>query len=397
MNSHPTRPTISIDSQDSRYSRLEMIPWWDQAKLKAAKIVVVGAGALGNEIIKNLALLGVGNILIIDFDQIEASNLSRSILYKESDEGCYKAHSAAETARRVNPECQIYSLNADVTWEVGLGIFRWADVVIGGLDNREARLAVNRACWKANRPWVDGATESFQGVARVFTPPNGVCYECTLSEQDFKFMEARNSCGFLAGEAYRTGSVPTTPTTSSVIAGIEVQEAIKLLHPDSGLSGLAGRGFFFDGGSYDCFTIEYTYRDDCLSHETYCNIIESSFSSEKNTLADVMDLAKSHLGGPITVDLPCEMVEELHCGTCGSTRKFYRLLNAVEPQEALCESCRSVMVPNVVGQCTQESPFASTPLALLGFGIMDIIPARSGDKEVEIEISHDRKTVFGVD
>jgi hypothetical protein len=185
-----------------------------------------------------------------------------------------------------------------------------------GLDNREARLAVNKACWKVNRPWVDGATEGLQGVARVFVPPDGVCYECTLGEQDQRIMAFRDSCGFFGREAYRQGHTPTTPTTSAVIAGVQVQEAIKLLHAP-GLVGakdwehkpvaleqgsssqsfaptvtpaasLVGKGFFFDGDSYDCFTIDYTRREDCLSHETFENVIETDLASDTATLADVM-------------------------------------------------------------------------------------------------------------
>lgn len=395
MNIRPTRPVISVDSQEDRYTRLQMIPWWEQERLRQAKVMVVGAGALGNEIIKNLALLGVGNILIIDFDSIEVSNLSRSILYREADEGTSKAHSAAVAARSINPDCNIYSINADITWQVGLGVFRWADVVIGGLDNREARLAVNRACWKVNRPWVDGATESFQGIARVFVPPHGACYECTLSEQDFVMMEARNSCGFLAGEAYRRGSVPTTPTTSAVIAGIQVQEAVKLLHQDACLPGLQGKGFFFDGGSYDCFTIEYVRKDDCLSHETYDNIVETSMSSSKNTLADVLSIAKEITGDKTVIDLPDDMVVELCCGSCGFNKELFRLIKTVDIRQATCERCGLTMVPEVVGQCDTESLFKNVPLSDLGFGVMDIVPVRSDQYEVQIEISGDASVVFG--
>jgi molybdopterin/thiamine biosynthesis adenylyltransferase len=76
----PNSNAISIETEEDRYSRLRIIPWWNQDVLSRSKVMVVGAGALGNEIIKNLALLGLGNILIVDFDCIEMSNFSRSIL-----------------------------------------------------------------------------------------------------------------------------------------------------------------------------------------------------------------------------------------------------------------------------------------------------------------------------
>src|ERR1700710_2812493 len=83
---------------DDRYSRLRLIPWWRQERLAAAKVLVVGAGALGNEVIKNLALLGIGTTYLIDLDDVEPSNLSRSVLFRQADGGRPKAVVAAERA-----------------------------------------------------------------------------------------------------------------------------------------------------------------------------------------------------------------------------------------------------------------------------------------------------------
>lgn len=389
---HSDREPINLE--EDRYSRLRMIEWWDQDLLRKSKVVVVGAGALGNEILKNLAMLGIGNILIIDFDSIETSNLSRSVLYRSADDGASKAHTAAKAVRDLNPDCRVYALNADVCSQVGCGVYRWADVVICGLDSRQARMAVNAACWKVNIPWVDGATESFQGIARVFRPPDGVCYECTLGENDMKLLNVRNSCGFLAREAVRRGRTPTTPTTSAVIAGVQVQEAIKLLHsPD--LCSLIGRGFFFDGNSYDCFTIDYVRRDDCLSHDTFESIVETDLSSQTATLEDVMHIAQSHLGGEIVLDMPGEMITELHCGTCNRREPFFRLLGAVDEREAVCPVCGALRVPDVVTECEPDAPFASIPLAQLGFGALEVIAARNDKRNIGIEITMDRKALFG--
>ena len=92
------------DFEEDRYSRLRLIPWWDQERLKNATIMVVGAGAIGNELIKNLALLGIGRILIFDMDAIESTNLTRSVLYRAGDVGRYKAEVAAERAMEINPD-----------------------------------------------------------------------------------------------------------------------------------------------------------------------------------------------------------------------------------------------------------------------------------------------------
>ena len=208
-------------------------------------------------------------------------------------------------------------------------------------------------------------------------------------------MSVRNSCGFLAREAYRQGRTPTTPTTAAVIAGIEVQEAVKLLHSEADLPNLVGKGFYFDGNTYDCFTIDYVHRDDCLSHETFGNIVNSDLRSDLASLEDVLALAREALGGDPVIELPCEMVTDVHCNHCGETRPLNRLITKVTGADAACLSCGNEMVPEVVSECARGSDFGRMPLAQLGFGVLEIITARSGEDEVQIEISRDSETVFG--
>jgi molybdopterin-synthase adenylyltransferase len=146
---------------DDRYARLRLIPWWDQPRLLRARILVVGAGALGNEVLKNLALVGVGRIYVIDFDRVEAANLTRSVLFRARDRGRPKAEVAAEAVRDLNPDVRVTACCGNVLTDVGLGMFRDADVVIGCLDNREARLWVNRCCWKTARlGWTEASRRS---------------------------------------------------------------------------------------------------------------------------------------------------------------------------------------------------------------------------------------------
>src|SRR3954463_1414037 len=123
----PIRVSLD-DAGDDRFGRFRLIGWWDQARLARAKVLVIGAGALGNEIVKNLALLGVGNVLIVDMDRIENSNLSRSILYRATDNGTYKAQAAARAARDVYPDIRSHALVANAVYDIGLGVYRWADV-----------------------------------------------------------------------------------------------------------------------------------------------------------------------------------------------------------------------------------------------------------------------------
>ncbi|MGH9521858.1 MAG: HesA/MoeB/ThiF family protein, partial [Terriglobales bacterium] len=214
---------IEIPAED-RYSRLRLITWWEQEKISAARVLVVGAGALGNEILKNLALLGFRSVVIVDLDTVDVTNLSRSVLFTETNIGTPKATAAAAAMRRISSAVSALPLTANILSQVGLGIFDWADVVLGGLDNREARLWLNRACWRMNKPFVDGGIEGINGVARVFLPGQPPCYECTLGEIDWQILQHRLACNLLTRAEIESGKVPTTPTIASIIGGIQVQE-----------------------------------------------------------------------------------------------------------------------------------------------------------------------------
>ena len=259
-------PEIHRIDDDDRYASLRLIPWWRQDKLAAARVLVVGAGALGNEVVKNLALMGVGTVLIIDMDTIEPSNLSRSVLFRASDGGKPKAEVAAARAREINPEVRFVPIVGNVIDDLGLGVFRDVDVVIGCLDNREARLWVNRQCWKVGTPWVDSGIQEIQGVVKVFVPPDSACYECAMTARDYQLLNVRYSCPMLRRDEILAGKVPTAPTIASMMAALEVQEALKLIH---GLPVAAGSALVFNGVTNQFYSTQLPHRGDCLSHETY--------------------------------------------------------------------------------------------------------------------------------
>src|SRR5438094_3531488 len=123
--------TLKLDPQaaEGRFARFELISWWDQQRLARAKIVVIGAGALGNEILKNLALLGVGNVFLADLDTVANSNLSRSVLFRAEDCGRPKVEVAARRAREIYPGMTVRPFQGNVVYDLGLGVYRWADVI----------------------------------------------------------------------------------------------------------------------------------------------------------------------------------------------------------------------------------------------------------------------------
>jgi molybdopterin/thiamine biosynthesis adenylyltransferase len=378
-------------AEDDRFHRFRLIGWWDQEKLAQAKVLVVGAGALGNEIVKNLALLGVGNILIADMDRIENSNLSRSVLYRESDNGCFKAEVAARVAKEIYPNINVQYFNGNVVYDLGLGIYRWADVVIGGLDNREARLSINRSCWRVNRPWIDGAIEQIQGVARVFAP-DGPCYECTMSETDWRLLQSRRSCNLLSRDEMEHGKTPTTPTISSIIAGVQCQEAVKLLH---GMPTLAGKGWVFAGLTADSYTVEYQRKDDCYSHDTLDEIISLEEGIETMTAASLLEKARSILGPSAELELGRDVLERLDCPKCGKQEILFASLGRVAASKAMCRDCNVRRDVVTFHKIRGNESFIHRPLAQLGVPPFDIILARARDRAIGFEMSGDASKVLG--
>lgn len=383
----------SSDFEEDRYSRLRLIPWWDQERLKNATIMVVGAGAIGNELIKNLALLGIGKILVFDMDAIENTNLTRSVLYRRKDVGRYKAEVAAERAMEMNPDVKAKAFISNIIDDVGLGVFRRMDVVLGGLDNREARLSINQSCYKVNKPWIDGAIEALNGFARVFVPGHGACYECTMTETDWMLINKRKSCALLTHEQMAEGKIPTTPTSSSVIAGIQVQEMLKLLHLDRNLPTLAGKGYVFNGLTHDSYVVEYQEKADCMSHDTYETIIEKPWSVKSITLREALTGIKNDLGENAVIDFDRDIATIASC-KCGCKKELYMPVHKMNGQMLVCPECGETMQFDSIHTINGNEVFLDKTFASIGIPAFHIICGRAGTNVVYYEFSADEADVF---
>jgi adenylyltransferase/sulfurtransferase len=364
---------LFIDEGD-RYSRLRLIPWWRQERLAAARVLVVGAGALGNEVLKNLALLGVGTVFVIDLDDVEPSNLSRSVLFRAEDGGRPKAEVAARRAREINPDITLVPMRGDVITDLGLGLFADVDVVIGCLDNREARLWVNRQCWKVATPWVDAGIQEIQGVVKVFVPPHSACYECAMTERDYHLLNLRYSCPLLRRDQIQEGKVPTAPTIASMMAALEVQEALKLIHE---LPVAAGSALVFNGVTNQFYTTRLPFRDDCLSHESYPQPVELALGHER-TVAELFEAARAFVEGPLFLALERDLVVAIDCPRCGWRAELHRPRTRVSMAEAVCPNCREQGRPELVNVIGEDSPMATFALARVGIPPYDIVRVDGG-------------------
>ncbi len=383
---------IVPDTEHDRYATFGFISWWDQEKLRRATVLVAGAGALGNEVIKNLALLGVGRLLIVDFDTIESANLSRSVLFREGDQGRKKAQVAAEAARQMNPDLQVRWIHGDLTQKLGLGVFRRVEAVIGCLDNREARLFINRACWKVGHPWVDGAMQEMLGEARVFWPGRGACYECTLGPADYQAMNLRYSCSALPRDLVMEGKIPTTPTVAAIIGGLQTQEALKLLH---GMEVRPGTGLVFNGLTNDVYNITYPVKADCLSHQRYTPIEECpDLSAAKTTIGDMLDCVRQRMGKDAVLELDFELLEMFECVHGHPPTQVLQPVERVKESAAVCPICGSSRWPHQTHVIQGTESFLRKTLAEIGIPSLHVLIGRSGDTRRYFELTGDEGTVF---
>ncbi len=378
---------------EDRFARFRLISWWDQERLARARILVIGAGALGNEIVKDLALLGVGRVFVADRDLVENTNLSRSILFRERDCSRPKAVVAAERAREIYPSIQVQAFSGNVVYDLGAGVYRWADVILGGLDNREARVAINQAAARAGKVWIDGAIERLDGVARVFDPATGPCYECTMGENDWKMLEARRSCALLSRDEMELGKVPTTPTTASIIAGIQVQEAIKYLH---GLDGIAGQGFVFDGTFHQSYLVTYTRKPDCPSHEIDQPVEVLSWQVGRTRAGDLLERARSDLGPEAVIETGRDLLASLHCSACREDTPVLASLGKVTEAQGLCPRCGLPRTPAFFHQIDgRDAGLLDLTLGEIGIPPWDVLAGRAGMDQRFYELGGDRPLVLG--
>jgi adenylyltransferase/sulfurtransferase len=381
-----------VELREGRFSRLEAIEWWNQARLAAARVVVVGAGALGNEVLKNLALVGAGHVVVVDHDRVELSNLSRSVLFRADDEGCAKAEVAARAARSLYPGQKVTPLVADVLADVGLGLFRWADVVVGAVDNREARVFINAACARVGRPWFDGGIEALHGIVRGFAAPATACYECTMTARDWDILQQRRSCGLLARRAGAARGVPTTPTTASVVGALQVQEAVKYLH---GLDTLLGRGLVFDGAAHGSYPVAYPVKPECPWHDPAPPILDAPGLGRGSPLHAVWDLAGERLGGVDALDLGREIVERLVCDACRAEETVFEPADGVDVARATCRGCEKPRRVVAVHSLPAGSPLLHRTAGDLGLPAWDVVWARRGGDQVGIALAAESGAVLG--
>jgi adenylyltransferase/sulfurtransferase len=244
---------MSLTPSDlARYSRhlaLREIGVAGQEKLKAAKVLVIGAGGLGSPSILYLAAAGVGTIGIVDFDTVDVSNLQRQVLFDTASIGEPKVEAAAQRLRALNPEIKIVVHQVELRANNVREIFIDYDIVLDGTDRFATRYLTNDACVILGKPLVSAAIHRFEGQALTYIPGRGPCYRCLFPEAPTDGLIPN------CAEAGVLGVLP------GVLGTIQATEAIKLV---TGIGEpLLGRLLTYDALSMRFDEFKFARRDDC--------------------------------------------------------------------------------------------------------------------------------------
>jgi len=242
------RPMAFTDAEIERYARhlvLREVGGPGQQKLKAASALIVGAGGLGSPAALYLAAAGVGTLILVDPDDVEASNLQRQILYAEADVGRPKAEAAADRLAGLNPHIFVAGYNGAFDASTADELCEGVDMVLDGTDDFAVRYEVNAACVRHGKPLISGAIGRWTGQVGVFE--GKPCYRCLVPE--------------IPPEAETCVAVGVVGALAGVVGSMMALEAIKLIAGAG--EPLAGRLLIYDALSAETRTVKVGADPDC--------------------------------------------------------------------------------------------------------------------------------------
>ena len=324
---HDKTPAPLTNQEVARYSRHLIMPevgMEGQLKLKAARVLCIGAGGLGSPVALYLAAAGVGTIGIADFDEVDYSNLQRQIIHGTLDVGRSKLVSAKSRLNALNPEVDVVTHELALSSQNALGLFADYDLIVDGTDNFPTRYLVNDACVLGGKPNVYGSIFRFEGQASVFATKDGPCYRCMFPEPPPPGLVP--SCA----EGGVLGILP------GVVGTLQATEAIKLIL-GAGES-LVGRFLLFDA-------LKMRFRELKVRKDPDCPVC-----GEHPTVTELIDYEQFCGVTPAAAEAVAAEADDettVHeLKTRLDRRDSFLLLDVREPQEfEICRIPGSVLIP----------------------------------------------------
>jgi adenylyltransferase/sulfurtransferase len=366
----PFREAFAFEQspESDRFSRQSQIRGWSQDVLSQAKLLVAGCGALGNETLKNLALLGIGTLGIIDLDLVEVSNLSRSVLFRETDVGKQKSLVAGAHLTELNPDIKVTPMHLDLTSELGAGIIADYDLVLGCLDNIEARWRLNRLCHAAGIPWIDAGIEASAGQIAYFDAHSGPCYECSMTASMWQRLHEKRSC-VLPRQRAASEHVAASSIISSLLSSLQVHEAVAQLHHRFAPVSTRSQWSVLQSGDrvmtslapYSTTVLHTRRNEACLAHDDEpLDTLDLDVSPSQITVDQILSRT-----GMDVLELDWDVAIGFDCPTCGpepACRHSFRLTAS----DLICPRCHHARRPEWLSRITRESELVTRTLFELG-------------------------------
>jgi len=256
---------IGVGAEDDDvFDRSKKIAWLDMPSISKARVLMIGAGALGNEVAKDLVLSGFRMITIVDMDHVVRSNLNRCLFFSDEDarKKRNKADVLAAGLRKLSVDCEPRPINGRIQ-DQSVKIFGEHDVSLGCLDNIEARIHANAHSYSAGKVYIDGGMDGMLGKVMVTRPPRGACLQCGMNRTHAKIASVRFSC---TGRdvVFHEPKLAAEITTTSVVSAVMVREALKAVsgHPEM----LLNNSFYYDGQRNLSEEMEIPLDSECLVH-----------------------------------------------------------------------------------------------------------------------------------
>lgn len=307
----------------------------DVESMREASVLVGGVGALGNEVLKNLVLLGVGRICLVDFDHIEAHNLSRSVFFAFGDrrsalDGEPKVDFVARMIRNINAAVKVETFCGDIA-DLGSEFYRDFDVAFSCFDDILPRYVMNEQCARAGIPLVDGGIganffTSCNGAVQAIDAQQDDCYACRLrpewrAQAEQMLRGTQPSCTEFAEAAAGLGSVPTTVMMASIVGAAQVIEGVKFISGEGIFAPnphLRLRLEFGDSRNPKVYLMESDQPEDCPFHWAIDEdeLLGVDGASDDLTLHELFEVATEQAGRRVAIELPSPIQKTVECMTC---------------------------------------------------------------------------------
>lgn len=351
------------------YDRHHRIPGWRQQALIDATVVVIGVGALGNEVARLLAMAGVGRLILCDPDRVDMTNLSRTVLFRrrDADEQNLKVDAAARTLSEFAAIIRIETRPAPLVHGVGLAELRDADLVVSCLDSRVARLQLAGRCGLVAAPWLDGGTSPWGGEVRPYLDPDGPCYGCGLGAEQRAVIDAPWSCAAVSEADPEGSSITLSAVVGSWMGTLAIRFLMGLPCPPQ-LQRL-------DGATGESVLVEQPRDHTCPLHQR----------------ADTPVLLAVHAGqsvGELLAALPAPgtvlswnpIQTGIHCRSCQGRWEKWGV-----PSLGVCPQCGGSTRPHTTLEINRAP--AEMSLAALGIAPREILAVRTDQDLAWVELA----------